>query len=228
MQQLAELCRRRASRYPLQYLLGSWPFYGLELAVGEGVLIPRQDTETVVEAALTLLKNTPAPRVLDLCAGTGAIGLALGANLPGAKVTLVELSPDALGYCRKNARGKAQVIEADVLGFEASQPGGGYDCIVSNPPYVTQQEYEALAPELAFEPKQALVAPHEHGAVCAGWRPRCVCGARQHFQPAERGHQLAAFTGGKGGADRRGCLVRIWGTGTGCRCSWPGRANAAA
>ena len=186
MQQLAELCRRRAARYPLQYLLGSWPFYGLQLAVGEGVLIPRQDTETVVEAALALLKDTPAPRVLDLCAGTGAIGLALAANLRGAKVTLVELSPEALRYCRKNANGRAQVMAADVLGFEASQPAGGYDCIVSNPPYVTQQEYEALAPERAFEPKQALVAPHEgllfYEYITAHYRPLLAAGGWLVFE----------------------------------------------
>lgn len=185
-QQLTELCRRRAARYPLQYLLGSWPFYGLQLAVGEGVLIPRQDTETVVEAALALLKNTPAPRVLDLCAGTGAIGLALAANLPGASATLVELSPAALVYCRKNAQGKAQVIEADVLGFEQTQPAGVYDCIIANPPYVTQQEYEALAPELAFEPKQALVAPHEgllfYEYITAHYRPLLAAGGWLVFE----------------------------------------------
>ena len=158
------LLRRRCGRYPLQYLAGRWPFYGLELAVGEGVLIPRPDTETVVERALKLLEGVPAPRVLDLCAGTGAIGLAVGRVRPDARVTLVERSPDALRYCRENAGQAARVMAADVFGCERALEAERFDCIVCNPPYVTEEEYGRLEPELLFEPKEALVA-REQGLV---------------------------------------------------------------
>lgn len=155
------LTRRRCERYPAQYLAGSWPFYGLELTVGEGVLIPRPDTETVVERALQLIREHPSPRVLDLCAGSGAIGLAIRQMRPDAVVTLVERSADALVYCRENAGQNAAVVQADFFGYEKNLSPGSVDCLVCNPPYVTEAEYRELAPELAFEPKEALVAQQE-------------------------------------------------------------------
>ena len=173
--ELARLAQRRCMRYPLQYLAGSWPFYGLELAVGEGVLIPRPDTETVVDQALAMLNGRISPRVLDLCAGSGAIGLAIGQMRPDALVTLVERSEAALVYCRKNAQEKAKVVQADIFGYEKTLERGSVDCLVCNPPYVTQSEYEELEPELAFEPKEALVAPQEGLAfyryLAAAYRP---------------------------------------------------------
>lgn len=158
---LDALTLRRCGRYPLQYLAGKWPFYGIELSVGEGVLIPRPDTETVVEQALAMLQKTPSPRVLDLCAGSGAIGLALKQARPDASVVLVERSDAALRYCRENAEGKAEVVRADLFGYEKTLAPKSFDCIVCNPPYVTEEEYRALAPELGFEPKEALVAREE-------------------------------------------------------------------
>lgn len=166
---LEALCARRCTHYPLQYLAGKWPFYGLELAVGEGVLIPRADTECVVEQALALLAPLRAPRVLDLCAGSGAIGLAIASQRPDAQVTLVERSPAALAYCRANAAPFAgvRVAAADIFGFEAALAPDALDCITANPPYVTEDEYAALAPELAFEPREALVAAEDGLALYA-------------------------------------------------------------
>ena len=158
---LAALTRRRCTRYPAQYLAGRWPFYGLELTVGEGVLIPRADTETVVDRALEMIAEKAAPRVLDLCAGSGAIGLAIGSMRPDAQITLVERSDAALHYCRENAQDKAAVVQADVFGYEKELAPGGVDCLVCNPPYVTETEYRDLAPELFFEPREALVAARE-------------------------------------------------------------------
>ena len=129
--------------------------------MGEGVLIPRPDTETGVEQALAMLQKTPAPRVLDLCAGSGAIGLALKQARPDAAVVLVERSDAALRYCRENAQGKAEVVQADLFGYEKTLPPECFDCIVCNPPYVTETEYGSLGPELAFEPREALVAAEE-------------------------------------------------------------------
>ena len=160
-ERLDALTQRRCARYPLQYLAGRWPFYGIELAVGEGVLIPRPDTETVVEQALSMLRGVPSPRVLDLCAGSGAIGLAIKQMRPDAVLTLVERSDAALRYCRENAAGRGQVVQADLFGYEKTLAPQSFDCIVCNPPYVTLQEYETLEPELAFEPREALVAAEE-------------------------------------------------------------------
>lgn len=156
------LCAARCTRRPLQYLLGEWGFYNVTLKVGDGVLIPRADTEVVVEQALELIADCNAPRVLDLCAGSGAIGVAIKHERPDAEVTCVELSPQALCYLRENAaQENVAVVQADVLGYEAQLKEESYDLILSNPPYVTDEEYAALAPELAFEPKMALVAERE-------------------------------------------------------------------
>lgn len=101
---LEELTVRRAAREPLQYLCGSWPFLDFELAVGPGVLCPRADTEVVAETAAEMLAGVEAPRVLDLCAGTGCLGLGVKRLCPAATVTCVEKSPEAYAYLEKNTR----------------------------------------------------------------------------------------------------------------------------
>jgi len=101
---LEVLCTRRAAREPLQYLCGSWSFLDFELAVGPGVLCPRADTEVVAQAAAETLAGIAAPRVLDLCAGTGCLGLGVKRFCPAAQVTCVEKSPAAFAYLEKNAR----------------------------------------------------------------------------------------------------------------------------
>ena len=101
---LEALTLRRAAREPLQYLCGSWPFLDFELAVGPGVLCPRADTEVVAEAAAGMLTGVETPRVLDLCAGTGCLGLGVKRLCPTAVVTCVEKSPEAYAYLEKNTR----------------------------------------------------------------------------------------------------------------------------
>lgn len=167
-QRLQMLAQKRAQRYPLQYLLGSWAFMGLELEVGPGVLIPRPETEEVCEAALGVLRAKMAPAVLDLCAGTGALALGIQKNLPQATVTAVELQEAAFDFLRRNCGRYAgewervpQAVCADALEYYKTLPPAGLDLIVSNPPYVTEKEYKALAPELYFEPQTALVAPED-------------------------------------------------------------------
>ena len=98
----AALCGRRAAGEPLQYLLGEWEFFGLPFAVGPGVLIPRPETELLVELAQEKLAGTEAPRIADLCSGSGCIAVAAAKTIPGAKVTAVELSPRALVYLKQN------------------------------------------------------------------------------------------------------------------------------
>lgn len=109
---------RREAGEPLQYLLGWWEFYGRRFAVGPGVLIPRADTETLVEQVLKQLEGVPSPQVADLCAGSGCVGLTIACERPDAEVALVELSPEAGEYCASNIRALAprcRLIQADVL-----------------------------------------------------------------------------------------------------------------
>ena len=164
-ERLEALTARRAAREPLQYLCGSWPFLDFELAVGPGVLCPRADTEVVAEAAAQTLAGVKAPRVLDLCAGTGCLGLGVKRFCPDAQVTCVEKSPEAFRYLEQNVRtalpGAApavQAVQGDLFTYWQSLPEGQLDLIVSNPPYLTAEEMQHLQPEVAQEPAMALEA----------------------------------------------------------------------
>ena len=160
---LEALTARRATREPLQYLCGSWPFLDFELAVGPGVLCPRADTEVVAEAAAQMLAGVQAPKVLDLCAGTGCLGLGVKRFCPEADVTCVEKSPEAFRYLKKNAasalkQGTARAVEGDLFNYWQGLPEGELDLIVSNPTYLTAAEMQQLQPEVAREPAMALEA----------------------------------------------------------------------
>ena len=153
LEKVDEMLNRRLKREPLQYILGEWEFYGLPFKVGSGVLIPRQDTEVLIETVLPLIKQ--GDRVFDLCAGSGCIGITL-AKLGKAEVTLFEKSNEALGYLKQNVElngVKAEVLQYDVLG----KPFDGVaDMIVSNPPYIKTEVVKALEPEVKCEPEMAL------------------------------------------------------------------------
>lgn len=162
---LEVLCTRRAAREPLQYLCGSWSFLDFELAVGPGVLCPRADTEVVAQAAAETLAGIAAPRVLDLCAGTGCLGLGVKRFCPDAQVTCVEKSPEAFRYLEQNvhtalpgAAPAVQAVQGDLFTYWQSLPEGQLDLIVSNPPYLTAEEMQHLQPEVAQEPAMALEA----------------------------------------------------------------------
>lgn len=163
-QVLLALAQRRAKREPLQYILGRWPFLDLELAVGPGVLAPRPETEEVCLAAAELVRvaGLEQPDILDLCSGTGALALGLQSLLPGARATAVELHPDAFGYLQQNTAGTGvRVVRADALTYYKELAPESLDLLISNPPYVTEAEYETLAPEVHAEPRTALVAGEE-------------------------------------------------------------------
>lgn len=142
---------------PLQYLLGEWEFYGLPLAVGPGVLIPRADTETIVETCLLALAPVPDPAIWDLCSGSGAIALALASRRPDARILAAELSEEALTYLRQNiaalAPDQVTAVQTDVL---TQLPDGLCDLIVSNPPYITGADMQTLSPQVRREPELAL------------------------------------------------------------------------
>lgn len=160
-QRVMRLLERRLSGYPLQYLVGEWDFYGCNFKVGEGVLIPRQDTECLAELAEEFLKKRPPDRrmVLDLCAGSGCIGIVL-AKLCGARVMSVEKSEAAFAYLEENIRlnGVEQLVSAVRADIFGEMPGlwAEYDVIVSNPPYLTTSEMESLQREVTYEPREAL------------------------------------------------------------------------
>ncbi len=178
-QRLQEMAAKRAEGYPLQYMLGSWSFLDLELAVGPGVLIPRPETEEVCLAAVSALQGIPRPKVLDLCAGSGALALGIQSLVPEAEVTAVELDEKAYFYLAQNtaAFGKVHLkapalVKADALTYYQQLEAESLDVLVSNPPYVTQEEYNELATELYFEPEIALVAEEQGLAFYNRFIPR--------------------------------------------------------
>ena len=156
---LDEKLEKRQNRYPLQYILGEWNFYKYSFKVGEGVLIPRSDTEILVEKCCEYLKTVKQPKVLDLCAGSGCIGISIAKDFPQSAVFAVEKFDSALEYLNRNIEHNnatnVTVIKGDVLPGDASD--GVYNLIVSNPPYIPPCEMEIISPETRFEPKTALL-----------------------------------------------------------------------
>lgn len=173
------LVRERAGGRPLQYLLGRWPFCGMDLLVGEGVLIPREETELLAETAERMLTGLPAPRVLDLCSGTGAVALALGRAFPRAGVSAAEWFPAAFGYLEKNCAragaGNVRPVRLDVLDPASAADFQDLDCIVSNPPYVRSAELSSLQREVRREPREALDGGEDglvfYRAIARLWLP---------------------------------------------------------
>ncbi len=158
--QARQIAKRRANHEPLQYLLGEWEFYGLPFCVGEGVLIPRPDTETLVDAVLSRIPDRSGQQILDLCTGSGCIALTLAANLPHSHITGLEKSPAALRYAQKNQEllhiKNAQMLEKDVLLPETAAAYHSLAAIVSNPPYLTADDMANLQEEVRYEPAAAL------------------------------------------------------------------------
>lgn len=155
---LIAILHQRQARYPLQYIFCGWDFFGRSFEVGPGVLIPRADTEIAVEKALELIKDKPAPEILDLCAGSGCIGLTLAAERPDSTVTLVEKYPEAMRYLEKNRErlkvNNASAAEGDI--FSGAESGLKYDLIISNPPYIPADGMTAVSPEVRYEPETAF------------------------------------------------------------------------
>ena len=159
IQIVENIINRRKAGEPLQYILGNWDFYDLTFSVGEGVLIPRPETELLVEFALENLKNIDNPVVYDLCAGTGCIGLTIAKHLPQATVYLLEKEQSAFEYLRKNAENlllnNVKLLNDDLFTMDlVNLPLA--DIIISNPPYIPSSEICGLQKEVLFEPVSAL------------------------------------------------------------------------
>jgi release factor glutamine methyltransferase len=160
------LVARRERREPLAYILGEWGFRRLTLKVDRRVLVPRPETEVVVERCLEHLRGVESPAVLDVGTGSGAIALAIADEHPGAQVTAIDVSEDALEVARENAAGTGLEIELARCDVRDGLTGR-YDLVVSNPPYVSLEEIETLEPEVRdWEPRIATVGD-EHTELIA-------------------------------------------------------------
>ena len=179
-QELDALLERRLRGEPLAYIIGQWDFYGITLEVNADVLIPRADTETLIEPALGFIKDKASPRVLDLCCGSGAVGIAILKYNPDASCIFADLSMPALRVCRRNLQ-KYELSEAraQVLCLDAMEPPpaslGKFDLIVCNPPYISAEEMNALPVDVAgFEPNDALYGGYDglsfYRAIASGFR----------------------------------------------------------
>lgn len=155
-----ELIKRRVDGLPVAYLVGSREFYMLEFDVSPAVLVPRPETETLVAEAIKLLKPLAAPMVLDLCTGSGCIGISIAHQKTDARVTLADVSPDALDVARRNAKKhgvepRMHFRQGDL--FAALPAGSVFDAILCNPPYIAPGELATLAPDVReHEPRLAL------------------------------------------------------------------------
>ena len=190
-QQVERLAQRHLAGEPVAYLIGEWEFYGLPLDISESVLIPRPDTEVLVEQALSRLQGVSEPRILDLCAGSGCIGLALAKHLPGSRVVLGELDEGALRICRQNIRRNdltGRVVSLQVNALEKPPAHlGEFDAIVSNPPYIPDGDIAGLDVSVRdYEPHLALRGGEDgldfYRAICAQWRTALRADGRLLFE----------------------------------------------
>ena len=157
---LEPLLERREAREPLAYVLGEWGFRRLTLRTDARALVPRPETETLVERALALAAGIERPRILDVGVGSGAIALALKDERPDAEVVGVDVSPDALALAAENASRLGLDVELREADGADAAAAAGWDLVVANPPYVAS--LDGLQPELRWEPEVALVGSGEH------------------------------------------------------------------
>lgn len=187
--EIEPLLARREAREPLAYVLGEWGFRRLTLRTDARALVPRPETETLVEQALALVRDLPEPRILDVGVGSGAIALALADEHPGARVTGVDVSADALELARENAARLGlgvELREGDGLAAAAE----GWELVVSNPPYV--DSLDGLQPELAWEPRGALLGEGFHGELARAARTRWLALEVGDGQANDVANELAA------------------------------------
>ena len=191
-EKLDQLVQRRIAGEPVAYIIGEWEFYGLTLTVNQDVLIPRMDTEVLAERAILLVRAAgEGARVLDLCAGSGCVGLAVATNVPQCRVVLADLSEAALKICKQNIRrcdlnARVTCVQADAL-----QPPDGalwdFDVIACNPPYIPTGDLAGLDPSVRdFEPRSALDGGPDgldfYRAVASQWGPALRLGGSLLFE----------------------------------------------
>ncbi len=193
-----ELVGRRGKREPLAYVLGEWGFRRLTLKTDARALVPRPETEILVERALALIEKLESPRLLDVGTGSGAIALALADEHPGARIVALDSSPSALALARENVALCGLEIELKQGDIRDSTVrdlvAGRFDLIVSNPPYVLPEEIEALEPEVRdWEPREALLGVGIPEALAERSRELLVAGGWLAVELGE-GQQAAYAT----------------------------------
>ena len=190
-QQARGLVQRHLNGEPVAYLIGEWEFYGLPLDISRDVLIPRPDTEVLAREAIDYLRTQGECRVLDLCAGSGCIGLAVASQTPGARVVLGEYSDAALKICRQNIRrnglsGRVVPIQVDAL-EKPERTLGEFHCIISNPPYIPRADIETLDTSVKdYEPHMALDGGEDgldfYRSIVEKWKEALLPGGRLYFE----------------------------------------------
>ncbi|MCI2057331.1 MAG: peptide chain release factor N(5)-glutamine methyltransferase [Oscillibacter sp.] len=186
-----ELVERHLAGEPVAYLIGEWEFYGLPLDISTDVLIPRPDTEVLAEQAIHYCNVLGECRVLDLCAGSGCVGLAIASQVPQARVTLGELSDGALKICRQNIRrnglsGRVACVETDAL-QKPPRTLGEFQCIVSNPPYIPSGDIPGLDNSVRdYEPHLALDGGEDgldfYHTIAEQWKTLLTPGGQLFFE----------------------------------------------
>ena len=185
------LVQRHLDGEPVAYLIGEWEFYGLPLDISREVLIPRPDTEVLAEQAIQHCNTLGECRVLDLCAGSGCVGLAVAANVPKARVVLGELSDGALKICRQNIRRNnltGRVVPMQVNAMEKPPANlGDFQCMVCNPPYIPHGDIAGLDPSVRdYEPHMALDGGEDglefYCAITQLWKDALIPGGRLYFE----------------------------------------------
>ena len=199
--------RRRCSGEPLQYILGVWSFYGRDFFVGKGVLIPRPETEQLVEFAVKTIREKHMKTVIDLCAGSGCIGLTVALENPDCFVWVIEKYDGALGYLQKNLNAlgvkNAEILKADAL--SDALPDIHADLLLSNPPYVPDGEMPALQNEVRFEPETALAGGKDglrfYRAIAENWLRVLNSGGEAFFECGDgQGEAIVSLFRGKSAA----------------------------
>lgn len=189
--QTRELVARRLAGEPVAYLIGEWEFYGLPLDISPDVLIPRTDTEVLAAEAISFCQTLGECRVLDLCAGSGCVGLALASQTPKSRVVLGEVSEAALKICRQNIRRNGlsgRVVSMRLDAREKPAPAlGEFQCIVSNPPYIPAGDIAGLDASVRdYEPRLALDGGDDgldfYRDIAEKWRDALVEGGRMYFE----------------------------------------------
>ena len=189
--QVRSLVDRHLAGEPGAYLIGEWEFYGLSLDISPDVLIPRPDTEVLAGQAIEYIQTLGECRVLDLCAGSGCIGLAVASQAPQARVVLGEYSDAALKVCRQNIRrnglsGRVVPMQADAR-EKPERSLGEFQCIVSNPPYIPRADIETLDASVRdYEPHLALDGGEDgldfYQTISGKWKDALAPGGRLYFE----------------------------------------------
>lgn len=172
--------QKRVSGYPLQYILGKWTFMDIPLFVGEGVLVPRDDTEILVREAIDRIRKMKSSKIIDLCSGSGAVAIAVAKAYPSAEIFAVEISDTAFNYLEKNIEyndcKNIKAVKGDMFKLYEEFADREFDALLSNPPYIKTDIIKTLAREVQHEPKLALDGGNDgmifYNAIIENWKSK--------------------------------------------------------